>query len=50
MFELYGNNELIGVYSTRQLAANDAFELMLDGCLNQFAIIEIFPPFHTYLV
>jgi hypothetical protein len=41
MFELYGDNELIGVYSTRSQAAYDAFELLLDGCLTRLEIIEV---------
>lgn len=41
MFELYGDSELIGIYSTRKEAAVDAFELMLDGCLTSFEIIPI---------
>lgn len=41
MFELYGNNELIGTYSTRLEAVNDAFELMLDGALDTFEIVAV---------
>ncbi len=39
-FELYGNNDLIGVYSSRLEASLDAFELMLDGALTTFVILE----------
>jgi hypothetical protein len=40
-FFLYGNNVLIGDYSTRLEASLDAFELMLDGALTTFEIIEV---------
>lgn len=41
MFELYGDGELIGCYPSRESAALDVFELMLDGCLTKFELIQV---------